>query len=40
VVALLTTHPQFETTWKPKLTQSFVAPEERALSLHARGLLA
>jgi hypothetical protein len=33
VVALLTTHPQFETTWKPKLTQSFVAPEDRDLYL-------
>jgi hypothetical protein len=33
VVALLTTHPQFETTWKPKLTQAFVAPEDRDLYL-------
>ena len=33
VVALLKTHPQFETMWKPKLTQAFVAPEERDLYL-------
>jgi hypothetical protein len=33
VVALLMTHPQFETMWKPKLTQSFLAPEERDLYL-------
>ena len=33
VVALLKTHPQFETQWKPKLTQSFVAPEDRDLYL-------
>jgi hypothetical protein len=33
VVALLKTHPHFETKWKPKLTQSFVGPEERDLLL-------
>jgi S1/P1 Nuclease len=33
VVALLKTHPHFETQWKPKLLQSFVAPEDRDLYL-------
>ena len=33
VVALLKTHPHFETMWKPKLTQSFVPPDERDLLL-------
>ena len=33
VVALLQTHPQFETKWKPQLNQSFVAPDERDLLL-------
>jgi S1/P1 Nuclease len=33
VIAILKTHPQFETKWKPKLTQSFVAPEDRDLYL-------
>ena len=45
VVALLKTHPHFETKWKPQLNQSFVALEERNLFLfmvaaHARGALA
>jgi hypothetical protein len=33
VVALLKTHPHFATKWKPKLTQSFVGPDERDLLL-------
>jgi len=33
VVALLTTHPQFETKWKPQLNQSFVPPDERDVFL-------
>jgi S1/P1 Nuclease/Metal binding domain of Ada len=33
VVALLKTHPHFETTWKPQLNQSFVAADERDLYL-------
>jgi S1/P1 Nuclease len=33
VVALLKTHPQFETKWKPQLHRSFVAPDERDLYL-------
>ena len=33
VVALLKTHPHFATKWKPKLTQSFVGPDERDLYL-------
>ena len=33
MVALLKTHPHFETKWKPKLTQLFVAPDERDVLL-------
>jgi hypothetical protein len=33
VVALLKTHPHFETKWKPQLNQSSVAPDEQDLLL-------
>ena len=33
VVALLKTHPHFETKWKPQLNQSFVSPDEQDLFL-------
>jgi hypothetical protein len=36
VVALLKTHPHFETRWAPRLRQSGLSPEEQDLSLHAR----
>ena len=35
VVALLKTHPHFETKWKPQLNQSFVLPDER--DVHCTG---
>jgi hypothetical protein len=33
VVALLQTHPQFGTTWAPRLAQLHLSPEEQDLSL-------
>jgi hypothetical protein len=35
VIALLKTHPHFETKWAPRLAQFHLSPEEQDLSLHA-----